>query len=87
MDEKNHELIGREMRCFRGKGYVNDMRRLIGKVGKIINVHNDDVNNDVNVQFPDIEGSWWFSLDEALEHLVEEESIDLNQLFNQIKQI
>ena len=83
MDKKNSELIGREMRGFRGKGYVNDMRRLIGKVGKIIDVHNDDVT----VQFPDIEGRWWFSLDEALEHLVEEESIDLNQLFKQIKSL
>lgn len=83
MDEKNSELIGREIYGFKGSGYVDDMQKLIGKVGKIIDVSHDSVT----VQFPDIEGSWWFSFDEALEHLVEEEPIDLNQLFNQIKQL
>ena len=85
MDKKNYELIGREIYGFKGNGYVDDMKKLIGKVGKIVHVTG---NGDIIVEFPEYKGDrWWFSLYEAMEHLVEEESIDLNQLFSKIKQL
>jgi hypothetical protein len=86
------ELIGKEMLGFkfeRGSlpDFVQDMEKFIGKKGKITRAS----KTSCSVKFPDSSYTWSYPYSQVLEHLVEnqkeEEEIDLEALFEQIKNL
>ena len=85
------DLIGKEMLGFefeRGSvpGFVQYMKELVGKKGKITMAS----KVCCSVRFPNESHSWDYPYSQVLEHLVEnqkEEEIDLKELFEQIKNL
>lgn len=81
-------LIGREIRGFRfegGPGFTVDMEKHIGEIGKIETEGKDYCTVRFNKN-----KRWSYPLPELLEHLVDkepEEEIDINALFEKIKQL
>lgn len=84
---KEENLIGKEIVGFKFKGtsecnWVLSISKHIGKIGKII----EESKTSCYVKFDD-DDAWWFPTDQVLKQLKEEEEIDINALFEQIKNI
>ena len=78
-------LIGKEVVAFkfeRGPEFIPSIEKRIGQIGKIIKQN----KNYCVLQFADMK-IWSYPYPEILDHLFTEEEIDINALFEQIKNI
>lgn len=95
-DEKDmQEYVGKEITGFHFEDtpYIDysdyDHDEYLGKIGKIVEVDkdDDDGNYSCRVEFPDGNDQVWYPMTNIDNHIVDSTPIDLNELFNQIKQI
>ena len=82
MQDKD-SLIGKQMRGFKFSGipgYIPSMHQYIDVIGTI----ERHGNNTVGVEFPN--GDYWsYPYHEALDHLVEEEELTIEEILNNMK--
>lgn len=85
--EINEKLRGREVYGFKFKeSWSPEMDGYIGKIGVIRDLH-PHVADYTYVKFDDGNEEWCYPTKELEKYLVEQEPVDLTELFNQIKQI
>jgi hypothetical protein len=86
------DLIGKEMLGFKfesggSMAFIHFMEDFIGKKGKIISTS----ETSCSVRFPGDRHTWSYPYPQLIKHLVEnqeeEEEIDLEELFKQIKNL
>ena len=81
---KGTKVIGFKFKTREGIGYNKDgMDPCIGKIGTISAIHN---NKYCQIDFGNNK-SFWYPYREIQQHLAVEEEIDINILFEQIKQL
>lgn len=94
-EEDMQEYVGKEMIGFKFEDtpYVDyadyEHAKYIGEIGTIVEVDkdNDDGDYSCRVEFPDGNDEVWYPMTNIDDHIVDRTPIDLNELFNQIKQI
>lgn len=94
-EEDMQEYVGKEVMGFKFEDtpYVDyadyDHAKYIGKIGTIVEVDkdDDDGNYSFRVEFPDGNDEVWYPMTNIDNHIVNPTPIDLNELFNLIKQI
>lgn len=93
--EDMQEYVGKEMIgfVFKDTPYVDyadyEHAKYIGEIGTIVEVDkdNDDGDYSCRVEFPDGNDEVWYPMTSIDNHIVNPTPIDLNELFNLIKQI
>lgn len=93
--EDMQEYVGKEMIGFKFEDtpYIDyadyEHDKYIGKIGTIVEVDkdNDDGDYSCRVEFPDGNDEVWYPMTSIDNHIVNTTPIDLNELFNLIKQI
>jgi len=93
--EDMQDYVGKEMIGFKFEDtpYVDyadyEHAKYIGEIGTIVEVDkdNDDGDYSCRVEFPDGNDEVWYPMTNIDDHIVNPTPIDLNELFNLIKQI
>jgi hypothetical protein len=89
------EYVGKEMIGFKFEDtdYVDyadyDHGKYLGEIGTIVEVEkdNDDDDYSCRVGFPDGNDNVWYPMNNIDDYIVDPTPVDLNELFNLIKQI